>query len=121
MAEEQFPCTDAGMAAAQAFLEEHCVEPKPAIIMDEIVSNIVRCSGASAFSIGFNRSDDGIVMDFIDNGHPFDPTREVDDPDVKASVEDRKIGGLGIFLVKKMAKSVTYRRDGERNVLTVKL
>lgn len=121
MAEGKFPCSDEGMVAAQAFLESHCDEPKPAIIMDEIVSNIVRCSGAAEFSIGFERCGDDIEMTFMDNGRAFDPTVEIADPDITATAEKRKIGGLGIFLVKKMAKSVEYRRVGDSNRLVVKL
>lgn len=121
MEEQKFPCTKEGMAAAQAFLETLCPEPKPSIISDEIVSNIVRCSGAADFSIGVERKADGIVMTFVDNGVPFDPTREVAQPDVSAAIEDRGVGGLGIFMVKKMSKAVAYRRADGRNVLTVTL
>lgn len=121
MVEENFACSRDGMAAAQAFLESHCDEPKPAIIMDEIVSNIVRCSGAEAFAIGFDRTEKGIEMTFTDNGAAFDPTQEVASPDLTAPVAEREVGGLGIFMVKKMAKSVAYRRDGQRNVLKVVL
>ena len=119
--EKSFPCSSAGLVAAQAFLELQCDEPKPALILDEIVSNIVRCSGASAFTIGIERLADGLRMIFTDDGKAFDPTKEVATPDISAAVEDRDIGGLGIFMVKKMSKSVTYRREGEKNILTVEM
>ena len=121
MEAKNFPCNSEGMAGAQAFLENLCPEPKPAIIMDEVVSNIVRCSGASDFSIGFDRMPEGIKMVFSDNGDPFDPTTEVKQPDITASAADRDIGGLGIFMVKKMSKSVAYNRESDKNVLTVVL
>jgi len=121
MEEKRFDCSMEGMAAAQAFLETLCPEPKPSVISDEIVSNIVRCSGASGFSIGFARQPDGIVMTFVDDGRPFDPTQEVAAPDVSAALEDRAVGGLGIFMVKKMSKSVAYRREDGKNILTVTL
>ena len=117
---QRFPCDKEGLVGAQSFLELRCDEPKPAIILDEIVSNIVRCSGASAFSIGFERHEDGgLTMVFRDDGKAFDPTREVASPDVSAAAENRDIGGLGIFMVKKMSKSVDYRREDGFNVLTV--
>ena len=119
MEQRNFPCSKEGMVDAQAFLELRCDEPKPAIILDEIVSNIVRCSGASGFSIAIDRAPESLTMVFTDDGKAFDPTKEVEIPDVSASAEDRNIGGLGIFMVKKMSKSVTYRREGDRNVLTV--
>ena len=119
METRSFPCSSEGMVAAQGFLESQCDEPKPAIILDEIVSNIVRCSGASDFSIGIERSDVGLTMVFADDGKAFDPTRDAVVPDVSAGLEDRGVGGLGIFMVKKMSKSVTYRREGDKNILTV--
>ena len=119
MTEKNFTCDNEGMIGAQAFLESVCDAPKPAIVMDEIVSNIVRCSGAKDFTIALDPTPDGLVMVFSDGGAPFDPTQDATTPDVKASLEERSVGGLGIFMVKKMAKSVAYRREGDRNVLTV--
>ena len=104
---------------AQTFLESVCEAPKPGIVMDEIVSNIVRCSGAKDFTVGLDKTDAGLTMVFSDAGKAFDPTRETAEPDLSASLDDRGIGGLGIFMVKKMAKSVSYRREGDRNVLTI--
>ena len=117
--EKRFAVSREGMVEAQAFLELYQDDPKPAIIMDEIVSNIVRCSGASWFSISLRQCADGFRMEFTDDGKPFDPTTEVATPDITASAADRDIGGLGIFMVKKMSKSVTYRREDGKNVLTV--
>lgn len=119
MQEREFSCDTAGLAGAQAFLESVCESPKPAIVMDEIVSNIVRCSGASAFTIRLDRASEGLEMVFIDDGTAFDPTTDAATPDVTAAAEDRSIGGLGIFMVKKMSKSVTYARQDGKNVLTV--
>ena len=119
MTEREFSCTTEGLAGAQAFLESVCESPKPAVVMDEIVSNIVRCSGASAFTIRLDQTPEGFRMVFIDDGKAFDPTTEVATPDITASAENRAIGGLGIFMVKKMSKSVSYARQGNKNVLTV--
>ena len=122
LAERSFPATTEGLAGAQAFLEEYQESPKPAIIIDEIVSNIVRCSGATGFTIRvFAEGEQLFRMEFIDDGRAFDPTREIAEPDVTAGVEDRQIGGLGMFMVKKMSKSVAYVRDGSCNRLTVVL
>ena len=121
METKTFPCTEEGAIAAQAFLEAVSAAPKAMVVLDEIVSNIVRCSGASGFSVGFDQTPEGLTMIFSDDGKPFDPTRDVKEPDVTASAEERGIGGLGIFMVKKMSKSVTYRRDAGLNVLTVML
>ncbi len=60
------------------------------------------------------------VVRFVmtDGGIPFDPTKE-EDPDVTLSAEERKIGGLGIFLVKTIMQSVDYYRADGKNVLTM--
>ena len=119
MTERDFSCDNAGLAAAQAYLESVCDSPKPAIVMDEIVSNIVRCSGASGFTVGLESDERGLRMVFTDDGKAFDPTKDVEMPDVAAAVENRSIGGLGIFMVRKMSKSVAYERRDGKNVLTV--
>ena len=53
-----------------------------------------------------------------DSGKPFDPTA-VPDPDVTLEAEDRQIGGLGIFLVRKIMDSVVYERRDGKNILTM--
>ena len=59
-----------------------------------------------------------LIIEIIDSGIPFDMT-SLTDPDLTADVEERKIGGLGIFLVKKMVDAVRYRREKDRNILTL--
>ena len=120
--EKTFDVSLAGMSDCQAFLESICPSPKPQIILDEIVSNIVRCSGATFFRIGYAKEDESLrEMTFPDDGVAFDPTTESKAPDVTAALEDRAVGGLGIFMVKKMSKAVVYRREGNLNILTVTL
>ncbi len=58
------------------------------------------------------------IMEIADSGIPFDIT-QLSDPDITAPAEAREIGGLGIFLMKKMMDAVTYRREGNRNVLNL--
>ncbi|MCD8044343.1 MAG: ATP-binding protein [Tannerellaceae bacterium] len=53
-----------------------------------------------------------------DTGHPFNPV-EKPEPDISLSGEQRPIGGLGIFLVKKLMSQVTYERAGDKNILTL--
>jgi anti-sigma regulatory factor (Ser/Thr protein kinase) len=64
--------------------------------------------------------DDGSMLTFIvsDSGVPFDPTQQAE-ADVTLGVEDRPIGGLGIFLVREIMDEVRYERQGDRNVLTL--
>ena len=54
-----------------------------------------------------------------DTGTPFDPTKK-EDADISLSVEERPIGGLGIYLVRQIMDSVNYERIGGKNVLTLR-
>jgi serine/threonine-protein kinase RsbW len=59
-----------------------------------------------------------LTIEIIDDGKPFDPTAR-QQPDVSLPAEDRPIGGLGIFLIKKMMNNVTYTRHNNLNTLTL--
>jgi anti-sigma regulatory factor (Ser/Thr protein kinase) len=62
---------------------------------------------------------DDIVVEFEDGGKPYNPI-DNGDPDITASADRRAVGGLGVFMVKKLMDSVEYRREGEKNVLTLR-
>jgi len=61
----------------------------------------------------------GVTVTLIDSGVPFDPLAKPD-PDVANTLEDQKIGGLGIFMVKKSMDEVTYDYREGCNILTIK-
>lgn len=90
------------------------------IAIDEIYSNIVKFSGATEVTliVEIRKATLEARLTFIDNGKPFDPLKQ-EDPDVSLSAEDREIGGLGIFIVKKTMDSVCYRRNGDHNELAI--
>lgn len=115
--EKTFPVVESSLGESADWMSEVFASPKPAIIVDEIVSNIVRCSGATKFTIQIRGNSEIVITD---DGRPFDPTA-LPDPDVTLKAEDRKIGGLGLFLVKKMSKSVEYSRIDTKNSLRVVL
>ncbi len=58
------------------------------------------------------------IIEIIDSGIPFDVTA-IPDPDVNSSIQEREIGGLGIFFIKKVMDEVQYRRQNDRNILTL--
>lgn len=87
------------------------------IAADEIYSNIVRYSGASRAAVSCKVQGNKAVFRFEDNGRPYDPTH-TPEPDITLSAEERKIGGLGIFMVKKSMDCLLYERSGEQNILT---
>ena len=71
------------------------------VAVDEIFSNIARYSGATGVVLGCSLKDGKATLRFSDNGRPYDPT-EKPDPDTTQSAEEREVGGLGIFMVKKL-------------------
>lgn len=88
------------------------------VAVDEIFSNIARYSGATCATLGCEVEQGRAILRFTDNGRPYDPTRQPD-PDTTLGAEEREIGGLGIFMVKKTMDRIAYSyRDG-MNVLTI--
>ncbi len=88
------------------------------IAVDEIYSNLAYYSGAQRAVIMCSVKDGVITLIFRDNGKPYNPLEQAQ-PDVEAALEERTIGGLGIFIVKKTMDRVTYHRQDEWNVLTL--
>jgi anti-sigma regulatory factor (Ser/Thr protein kinase) len=62
---------------------------------------------------------EGLSLTFIDGGVPYDPLQRPD-PDLTLSAEDRPIGGLGVFLVKKIVNEAYYEYKDGKNILTVR-
>ena len=60
-----------------------------------------------------------MVITFIDNGVPYDPLAKAD-PDTTLSAEERDIGGLGIYMVKKSMDEITYEYKDGHNILSIK-
>ena len=103
-------------------MEKFEVSPKISmkllIAIDEIYSNIVRYSGATQATVSINKIENTLKLQFKDNGIPYNPL-DAKEPDITASAEDRSIGGLGIFMVKKMLDNVEYKNIDSCNVLTL--
>ncbi|MBR6072086.1 MAG: SpoIIE family protein phosphatase [Acholeplasmatales bacterium] len=69
--------------------------------------------------ITLSRHGDYVTFVFKDNGKPFNPLEKAD-PNITASSEEREIGGLGIYMVKKIMDEVDYEYVNNQNVLTLK-
>jgi anti-sigma regulatory factor (Ser/Thr protein kinase) len=95
------------------------------IALDELFSNV--CHYAYGDGVGYatiyvdEHEDNGTVsITLEDEGIPFDPL-EHEDPDVTLSIDEREIGGLGIFMVKRTMDDVLYEyRDGKNRITIVK-
>lgn len=88
------------------------------VVADELVTNIVNYSGSTYLDVEILRDDKGITMRFRDGGLAFNPL-EQDPPDTSLPMEERNIGGLGIFLVVSSMDDVAYEYTNGENVLTV--
>lgn len=73
--------------------------------------------GDCTMRIGFEGND--VVVELIDTGLAFDPMAK-EDPDIHLAAEDRGIGGLGIFMVKKYMDECKYERIDDKNVFTMR-
>ena len=60
-----------------------------------------------------------VSLTFVDNGVPYDPLAK-EDPDITLSADERDIGGLGIYMVKKSMDDVSYEYKNGQNILTIK-
>ena len=94
------------------------------VAVDELFGNIARYAydpdtGPATVRVEVEPDPMTVYITFIDHGKPYDPlsTRM---PDVSASVEDRPIGGLGIFLVRKTMDDITYEYKNGQNILRIK-
>jgi len=63
-------------------------------------------------------NDDTIFIEISDGGVAFDPLQK-EDPDITLPVEERRVGGLGIFIIKNIMDTVDYKREDGKNVLTL--
>lgn len=90
------------------------------LVMEEALSNTIlygyKDELLHLIKILFVKSGEELVITIIDDGFEYDPTLKAD-PDITLSAQEREIGGLGIFLVKTIMDSVTYKRREGKNYL----
>jgi len=92
--------------------------------IEEAVENVVRYAyedGIGWLEVGTSLDESGLELTIIlkDAGIEFNPL-EKDDPDINAPIEERSIGGLGIFLCKQFMDTLDYKYEDGCNVLTMK-
>lgn len=97
---------------------------KVALASEEILVNIINYAypdnhGDLSISCLKNEDTEGVTVVFTDDGIAFNPLAKVD-PDITKPVEEREIGGLGIYMVKKLMDNVNYERSDNKNILTIK-
>ena len=119
---------DKAVAFVDEMLEEYGCGMKEQMAIDVAVDELFVNIANYAYSpdIGYATVMVDVVKDplaveitFVDNGVPYDPLAKAD-PDITQSVEERRIGGMGIFIVKKSMDSVNYEYKDGKNILTIK-
>ena len=95
-----------------------------AIAIDELFGNIAHYAynpeiGQATVRVEVVEDPLSVVITFIDNGVPYDPLAKAD-PDTTLSAEERDIGGLGIYMVKKSMDEIAYEYKDGQNILKIK-
>ncbi|MBQ7732918.1 MAG: ATP-binding protein [Synergistaceae bacterium] len=70
------------------------------------------------FDVNEDSEPRSVSITFIDRGVPYDPLKKPD-PDITLPIDERKIGGLGIYMVKKSMDNITYEYKDGQNILTI--
>ena len=94
------------------------------IAIDELFSNIAHYAynpeiGQATVRVEVVEDPLSVVITFIDNGVSYDPLAKAD-PDTTLSAEERDIGGLGIYMVKKSMDEIAYEYKDGQNILKIK-
>jgi len=94
------------------------------IAIDELFSNIAHHAynpgvGEATVRVEVAEEPLSVIITFIDGGVPYDPLAAAD-PDISLSAEERAIGGLGIFMVKKSMDEITYHYENGKNILSIR-
>ena len=92
------------------------------LVLEELVLNVIDYGFDDGkddhdLVIVLTSEDDALTIELTDDGLPFDPTKDSQTPDVNAPLEDRPIGGLGVYLVQTMMDEMHYRREDDKNHL----
>jgi anti-sigma regulatory factor (Ser/Thr protein kinase) len=107
-------------ARAEGFPNDRMADVE--ISLEEALVNIFKYAypgGGGNVEIACRTDEAGtFVIEISDAGIPFD-ILSVKEPDVTLDINDRRIGGLGILLMRKFMDNVTYRREEGRNILTL--
>lgn len=123
------------LAALEPFVEEICeafgldmtLAFSLQLALDEALTNVVSYAYSEAtgmpVTVNADVKEEGgqrrLVIDIIDHGMPFNPIEEAPEVDTTVGAEQRQIGGLGIFLIRKTMDELRYRRDEGTNVFTL--
>ena len=92
------------------------------LVLEELGLNIIDYAhdeGVHEFDICLTSEEGAITIEVVDDGKPFDPLNDAPQPDIASDLEDRRVGGLGLHLVRTTMDDMSYRRDQGKNHLTL--
>ena len=93
------------------------------LVLEEIGTNMIKYARdgerETEIQITLTSGSKSLTMEIIDNGRPFDPLADSPPPDLDSEVQDRPIGGLGVYLVRKLMDEASYRHEDGKNKLTL--
>lgn len=93
------------------------------LVLEEAVSNIILYAypqiKGQKITVDVEKKENMLIFTITDTGIPFNPVQQAD-VDITLSAEERPIGGLGIFLIKKIMNETEYQRIDGTNVFTLK-
>lgn len=91
------------------------------LTIDEWFNNLIMHTiPSAAVQVEVEQKDDEITITVVDDCPPFDPL-QLEAPDIDAPLEEREIGGLGVFLIRKRSKRFEYERRDNKNILKITL
>lgn len=132
MKELQVEATLENYEQVSAFVEEELeqrscpmkVQLQVGMAVEELYGNIANYAynpevGPATIQVEVTEDPLCVIITFLDQGKPYDPLKH-EDPDVTLSLDEREIGGLGIFMVKKTMDDVKYEYVDGKNILTIR-
>ena len=114
-------------ALVEAFAREHQMPGSSAfqinLVLDELVTNVIsygyRDGAEHLIDLRMKLSGEELTIVMEDDGLPFNPLEQAA-PQLDKPIAEKEVGGLGIFLVRKLMESVEYRREADKNILVMK-
>ena len=92
------------------------------LVIEELVLNIIDYGyddNDQEIELNFKSDANAVTIDITDEGRAFDPLNDAPEPDIDSPLEERHVGGLGVYLARTMMDELTYRRENSRNHLTL--
>lgn len=90
------------------------------LVLEEALTNTILYGydddNKHTIEVTFSLKGDNLIISIVDDGHAYDPTLK-EDPDITLPAEERNVGGLGVFLIKRIMDKVEYRKIEKNNCL----